>query len=104
MNSNSYGKVIDDDGNFVLGKNYKGMEENWLVGPTEQKSTIDYLTGEKLPQYSTIIWLPDANGHKCGISVAYESYIDAIENNDEEKIEKLKAINLPLNINFDEIR
>ena len=100
MNENSYADLTDGNGNLVFGEDFTGRTVKWKFGPTNEKTTVDFLTGEKLPWMATIFWLPNAKGRNKGITIGYESYNKAIADNDEEKIEKLKSINFPLNINI----
>ena len=89
------------NGEFVKGKDYKGKEINWMIGPTNQKNTVDYITGEKLPWMTTILWLPNAKSPKKGIAIAYKTYKDIIEFDRPESIAILEKLGLPLDIDFE---
>ena len=86
MNENSYADLTDGNGNLVFGEDFTGKTVKWKFGPTNEKTTVDFLTGEKLPWMATIFWLPNAKGRNKGITIGYESYNKAIADNDEEKI------------------
>ena len=89
------------NGEFVKGKDYKGKEINWMIGPTDQKNTVDHITGEKLPWMTTILWLPNAKSPKKGIAIAYKTYKDIIESDIPESIAILEKLGLPLDIDFE---
>ena len=67
----SYYNARNKNGDFVLGKNFKGEEVSWMIGPTDRKSTVDAITGEKLPLMTTVLWLPNAKGPNRHIYCIY---------------------------------
>lgn len=89
------------NGDFVMGKNFKGEEVSWMIGPTERKNTVDFITGEKLPYMTTVLWLPNAKGPNKGISISYKTYKDIIESDVKESIAILEKLGLPLDIDFE---
>lgn len=74
MNTNSFYPAKSISGNQLVGKDFRGLEQIWMIGPTMENNVTCILTGQKLPQYSTILWLPNANGYKKGIAVSYDAY------------------------------
>ena len=82
MNQNSFYPAKYVDGSQAVGTDFNGNEQIWMIGPTDEKTTVDFLTGKKLPWMSTILWLPNKYGYKKGLAISYESYTDLI--NDPE--------------------
>ena len=66
-----------------------------------EKNTIDYITGEKLPWMTTVLWLPNAKGRNKGISIAYETYKNIVDSDIPESIAILEKLGLPLDIDFE---
>lgn len=99
----NYYNARNKNGDFVLGKNFKGEEVSWMIGPTDRKSTVDAITGEKLPLMTTVLWLPNAKGPNRGISIAYTTYADIVQSGDPEQLQKLEAFGLPTDIDFENV-
>ena len=70
-----------------------GEQVYWTVTATHF-NCFDAITGEKLVAPLIVFELRWGNSRKHALYVARETYEDAYANNDEEKIEKLKAIGL----------
>lgn len=103
IGNTSYYNARRQNGEFVMGKNYMGEEVSWMIGPTDQKKTIDYITGEKLPWMTTVLWLPNARGPNRGISIAYETYKNIVDSDIPESIAILEKLGLPLDIDFENV-
>ena len=101
IGNTSYYNARTTDGEFVTGKDYTGKTVNWMIGPTDQKNTVDFITGDKLPWMTTVLWLPNAKGHNKGISIAYTTYEDIVNSGDPEQLAKLEAFGLPTDIDFE---
>ena len=74
-----------------------------MIGPTDRKSTVDAITGEKLPLMTTVLWLPNAKGPNRGISIAYTTYTDIVQSGDPEQLQKLEEFGLPTDIDFENV-
>lgn len=59
MNENSFYPAKYKDGEQAVGVDFNGNEQIWMIGPTNEKNTTDFLTGQKLPYMATILWLPN---------------------------------------------
>lgn len=59
MNENSFYPAKYVDGTQAVGTDFNGNEQIWMIGPTNEKNTTDFLTGQKLPYMATILWLPN---------------------------------------------
>lgn len=59
-----------------------------------EKNNVDWLTGQKIPQFTTILWLPNKNGYKKGIAISIDSFNSAMMSQDAELIEKLNSVGL----------
>lgn len=74
MNENSFYPAKYIDGDQAVGKDFNGRSQIWMIGPTTEKSTIDFFSGEKLPYMTTVLWLPNKKGPRKGIAVSIDSY------------------------------
>lgn len=81
---------------FPLQMLSKQASEGILFGPTTVKAERCWLyPNHKLKLNSTIIWIPEKKIH-----IGIASYTEAQETNDEEALEKLKSLGIPLGIKF----
>lgn len=103
IGNTSYYNARTTDGEFVTGKDYTGKTVNWMIGPTDQKNTVDFITGDKLPWMTTVLWLPNAKGRNKGISISYDTYKKIVDSNVAESIAILTKLGLPTNIDFENI-
>lgn len=99
MNENSFYPAKYVDGSQAVGTNCVGMEQIWMIGPTMERNIHDYITGEKLPQYTTILWLPNKLGFKKGIAISMDSFEAARQN--PELNDKLVSLGLINDINWE---
>lgn len=103
IGNTSYYNARTTDGEFVTGKDYTGKTVNWMIGPTDQKNTVDFITGDKLPWMTTVLWLPNAKSRNKGISIAYDTYKKIVDSDVAESIAILTKLGLPTNIDFENI-
>lgn len=97
MTANSFYPAKYVDGSQAVGTNFKGEEQIWMIGPVEDKFNYDYLTGEKLPQYTTVLWLPNKKAPHKGIVISMDSY----EKAKTEYPDKLEQLGLTQDINWE---
>jgi hypothetical protein len=97
MNMNSFYPAKFVDGSQAVGINCAGHEQIWMIGPTEHKGIVDYLTKEKLPKLATILWLPDKIAPGKGIAISIDSY----EANKINRAEELASLGLIKDIDWE---
>ena len=97
MNENSFYPAKYTDGTQAVGTNFQGDEQIWMIGPTMERKLKDFLTGEALPQYTTILWLPNKLGIRKGIAISINSY----EANKESMKDKLAELGLVKDIDWE---
>lgn len=68
-------------------------QRDFMVG-VSKRGGRDYLDSSYITPYTTVFW----NRSLGDISIAYETYRRAVDENDEEMTGKLKSIGLPLDI------
>lgn len=74
----------------------KKAPANCLFGPTTKQVEYDCIRPDvPVPLNATVIWLPDQ--HK---SVSLESYLWAQKTGNQEALDKITSLGIPLGINF----
>ena len=85
------------DGTQAVGKNFRGDDQIWMIGPVKERHNRDFFTKEKLPWMATCLWLPDKIGPRHGILISINSY----ENVKAENPEKLEELGLIKDIDWE---
>lgn len=91
----NFRNLEDFNGKPIIGKSFNGNDVFFKIGPALEAKGKSWLTGERFPQYSTIIWLPNALAPTKGIVILWEEVLNAINSNNIEQIAKFKSIGLP---------
>lgn len=87
---------FNDSSYYPLQMICKSAPKNALFGPSNFKNEHDCIyPKKKIPMHGVVIWLPKL--HK---TIALDSYLEAQEKNDVEALEKIKALGIPLGIDF----
>ena len=99
MNQNSFYPAKYIDGTQAVGTDFNGNEQIWMIGPTDEKNTTDFLTGKKLSWMTVILWLPNKIDYKHGIAISYDSY--NMNKDIPEMKEKLASVGLIKEIDWE---
>lgn len=62
-------------------------DKDYMLGATKFNNTRDYITGEKIKQFSTVIW-----SRKFNVNILLNNYLE--HKNDNKVHEKLEGVNL----------
>lgn len=68
--------------------------KDWMIGPGKYSTYKDGLFGTPIKMYETVLW----NRSLKNMSISLENYYAAVKSNDETLLNKLKEIELPLDI------
>lgn len=101
MNENSFYPAKYIDGTQAVGTDFNGNEQIWMIGPTNEHTTKDYITQQVLPWMTTILWLPNKFGYKQGLAISYDSYLESV--NDPDIQAKLAELGLIKEIDWEAI-
>lgn len=97
--SKNFPVLKNNKGIPFIGKKFNGYEQNIMFGPALEKNVKSWLTGKIYPQYTTIIWIPDALAPHKGIIIPIEELIEVLNGDDNALKAKIQTIGLSADIN-----